>query len=114
MWSFSKILRLNQYNIFLIFRTEVENKSPTQLFAHANKGEKNHSESCDISILTADDSTLDDDDGPMGQHISKDINTHSLKVWNFTNVNKSLSEVTKCINLYSCNKVCRSLHESLV
>jgi len=60
-------------------KTEVENKSPTQLFAHANKGEKNHSESCDISILTADDSTLDDDDGPMGQHISKDINTHSLK-----------------------------------
>lgn len=35
--------------------------------------------SCETSILTADDSILDDDE-PIDHHISKDFNLHSLKV----------------------------------
>merc|ERR1719376_814149 len=59
-------------------KTEVEKKSPSQLDTHANNSEKMQSGSCETSILTADDSILDDDE-PIDHHISKDFNLHSLK-----------------------------------
>jgi len=59
-------------------KTEVEKKSSSQLDTHANNSEKMHSGSCETSILTADDSILDDDE-PTDHHISKDINLNSLK-----------------------------------